>query len=544
MNAAKRATAVLAAAAITLSLSACGTGAATSAASPSPAEEVSAAYEGERSLVLSDDQVTLDGLAIAEEDAGDVTVSHDIVYYESGQGSDYGEGAEADEHDAEETQAHTVVTIRSAGTYRLSGSLSQGQIAIDLGDDAEDDPDAVVTLILDGVDVTCTVAPALIFYNVYECGSSDVETAASEVDTYAAGANVIIADGSANNFDGSHVARIYEPGTTDKLHKYDGAFYSKMSMNVSGETAGDGVLNITGDNEGLDTELHMTINGGVINIDAANDGINTNEDNVSVTTINGGMLNIDAGLGSEGDGIDSNGWLVINGGSVFASACAAGGDSGIDASLEIVLNGGTVVALGNMFDAISSDSEQNYLTLTLAEPVRSGDEVELTGADGSALFDFTAPKTASMILLSGADIEDGAEYTLTVNGTEREYSAEGMMGAPGGMGGPGGMGEAQPDMGQPPRRHGSRAHGHPRGAGGLAERRHGRARRDTHLAGEPHTAHRRTNRSEGAKAPSLFCRAVRMSDRYCKPGRIGLNLSITPSEVAHAEDNHRPRRSR
>lgn len=450
MNAAKRATAVLAAAAITLSLSACGTGTATSAAGSSPAEEVSAAYEGERSLVLSDDQVTLDGLAIAEEDAGDVTVSHDIVYCESGQGSDYGEGAEADEHDAEEAQANTVVTIRSAGTYRLSGTLSQGQIVIDLGDDAEDDPDAVVTLILDGVDVTCTVAPALIFYNVYECGSSDVETAASEVDTSAAGANVIIADGSVNNFDGSHVARIYEPGTTDKLHKYDGAFYSKMSMNVSGETAGDGVLNITGDNEGLDTELHLTINGGVINIEAANDGINTNEDNVSVTTINGGTLNIDAGLGSEGDGIDSNGWLVINGGSVFASACAAGGDSGIDASLEIVLNGGTVVALGNMFDAISSDSEQNYLALTLSEPVLSGDEVELTGADGSALFDFTAPKTASMILLSGADIEDGAEYTLTVNGTEREYSAEGMMGAPGGMGDPGGMGEAPPDMGQAP----------------------------------------------------------------------------------------------
>lgn len=444
MNAAKRATAVLAAAAITLSLSACGTGTATSAASPSPAEEVSAAYEGERSLVLSDDQVTLDGLAIAEEDAGDVTVSHDIVYYESGQGSDYGEGAEADEHDAKEAQAHTVVTIRSAGTYRLSGTLSQGQIAIDLGDDAEDDPDAVVTLILDGVDVTRTVAPALIFYNVYECGSSDEETAASEVDTSAAGVNVIIADGSVNNFDGSHVARIYEPGTTDKLHKYDGAFYSKMSMNVSGETAGDGVLNITGDNEGPDTELHLTINGGVINIDAANDGINTNEDNISVTTINGGTLNIDAGLGSEGDGIDSNGWLVINGGSVFASACAAGGDSGIDASLEIVLNGGTVVALGNMFDAISSDSAQNYLTLTLAEPVQSGDEVELTGSDGDALFDFTAPKTASMILLSGADIEDGAEYTLTVNSTEREYSAEGMMGAPGGMG------EAPPDMGQAP----------------------------------------------------------------------------------------------
>ena len=31
-------------------------------------------------------------------------------------GSDYGEGTEADEHSAEEAEAHTVVTIRSAGT--------------------------------------------------------------------------------------------------------------------------------------------------------------------------------------------------------------------------------------------------------------------------------------------------------------------------------------------------------------------------------------------------------------------------------------------
>ncbi len=57
-------------------------------------------------------------------------------------------------------------------------------------------------------------------------------TASPTVDTSAAGANVVLADGSANTVTGSHVARIYKEGTTDKLHKYDGAFYSKMSMNV------------------------------------------------------------------------------------------------------------------------------------------------------------------------------------------------------------------------------------------------------------------------------------------------------------------------
>ena len=193
---------------------------------------------------------------------------------------------------------HTVHITRP-GTYRLIGTLSAGQVAVDLGEDAKDDSAARVTLILDGVNLNCTVAPAVIFYNVYEPCDTDEETAAYLVDTSGAGANVILADGSVNNISGSYVARIYKPGSvvlsedgtevTDskKLHKYDAAFYSKMTMNIDGN---DGVLNINAENKGLDSELHLTINGGVINITSGNDGINTNEDGVSVTTINGGTV--------------------------------------------------------------------------------------------------------------------------------------------------------------------------------------------------------------------------------------------------------------
>ena len=81
-----------------------------------------------------------------------------------GQGSDYGEGTAEEEHSADEADAHLVVTIREAGTYRVSGELTQGQLAVDLGEDAQDDSSAVVTVILDGVDVTCTVAPAFMVY--------------------------------------------------------------------------------------------------------------------------------------------------------------------------------------------------------------------------------------------------------------------------------------------------------------------------------------------------------------------------------------------
>ena len=375
------------------------------------------------SIVLSNDGIIVDGKAVSTDESAAVHTAHDIVCYESGRDFTYGEGTEADEHTAEEAEAHTVVHITQPGTYALSGTLSAGQIAVDLGEDAEDDPAAVVTLILNGVDITCTVAPAVIFYNVYECGSTDEDTASETVDTSAAGANVLIADGTINNVTGSYVARIYDPDSvvlsedgmtvedSGKLHKYDGAFYSKMSMNVDGGEAGTGVLNITADNEGLDTELHLTINGGTINITSGNDGINTNEDNVSVTTVNGGSVNIQVtGETGEGDGIDSNGWLVINGGAVTAAACSNSGDAGIDATMGITINGGTVAASGNMYDQIDGGA-QNYVVFSFASRQNGGQTYTLQNADGETVGTWTPANDFTCLVVSSPDLTAG-DYTL------------------------------------------------------------------------------------------------------------------------------------
>lgn len=324
----------------------------------------------ETAIVLADGIITVDGSEAGTEE-GKVYLSNDIIYYEDREtyesGNPYGEGGKEERHSAEDAAAHTVVNITEAGKYRISGLLSKGQIRVDLGEEAATDPEAVVTLILDDVQIQCDVAPAILFMNVYECDNGwTAETADANVDTSAAGANLIIADGSTNNVTGSHVARIFKDNTEEKkLWKQDGAVYSYMSMNVDGEEAGDGILNITADNEGLDTELHLTINGGNLNIRSGNDGINTNEDGVSVTTINGGNIHIIAGLGEEGDGIDSNGWLVINGGTVIASANPAA-DAGLDSDMGSYVNGGIVVALGSTMDWAESDSEQVTLNLQFA----------------------------------------------------------------------------------------------------------------------------------------------------------------------------------
>jgi hypothetical protein len=411
-----------------------------------------AASTSETLITLSDTGIKVDGQTASTDSSSAVYTGADIVYYKAGQGSAYGEGTATDEHEASEAEAHTVVTITEPGTYRVSGTLSAGQLAVDLGKDAAEDPSAVVKLILAGVDITSTVAPAVIFYNVYEPYSSTEDTK-GVTDLSSAGAQVVIADGSDNHLSGSHVARIYKEGTSKKLHKYDAAFYSKMSMNISGESAGTGKLSIIADNEGLDSELHLTLNGGSIYIESRDDGINTNEDGISVTTINGGYLHVNAGLGAEGDGIDSNGYLTINGGSVVTMSNERSPDGGIDADKDILLNGGTVVALGTRNDATSSSSNQPFMELMFASTQAAGSVVEITDAAGNKLLNHAAEKAFQSITFTSADLALNQEYQVYVDGVRQQYSGNsfGMMagGPPGGGGRPQGTPPGQ-GQGTPP----------------------------------------------------------------------------------------------
>ena len=128
--------------------------------------ESSVTYENATEISLSDDGVKVGGEAASENTEDAVYVANDIVFYPEGQDFTYGEGTEADAHSKEEADAHKVVHITKPGTYVLTGALSAGQIAVDLGEDAKTDPEAVVTLVLNNVDISCSVAPAVIFYKM------------------------------------------------------------------------------------------------------------------------------------------------------------------------------------------------------------------------------------------------------------------------------------------------------------------------------------------------------------------------------------------
>ncbi len=231
-------------------------------------------------------------------------------------------------HSKEDAFNNPVIHITRPGEYIVEGTFN-GQLFIDLGDKDEtfDDADKKVTLIFNGADITCSVAPSVVFYSLYECDNEweDAEEHTGTVDITDAGAKVILVDGTENNFSGTNIFRLLKPtykdeGTTvqKKITKMDGAFYSFVSLLIEGNT---GIMNINAPTyEGLDSELHLTINGGYINIVSNDDGINVNEDEVSVFTMNGGRLTIFAGQGAEGDVIDSNGFITVNSGTILGAS--------------------------------------------------------------------------------------------------------------------------------------------------------------------------------------------------------------------------------
>ena len=377
-------------------------------------------YSNAHYLVLNNDKSTIDGTTLTSSENNGVSIlpGENIVHYESEYASLSGYGESTDEsewHSTEDCNKEYLIQITEAGTYIVSGTL-KGQLAITIPEDEDNSDDRIVILVLNGVSITCNVAPGIIFYKANEIDETEYEdnninieySVAANLDFSKAGAQIIIADDSENIVTGSHVAKCYKYTkydngtlvfTTKKRAKYDGAFYSKVSMLVTAETNGNGILKIIGDNEGLDSEKHLLIKKGNIYIASDDDGINTSEDGGSVTLISGGKVVINAGLGTEGDGIDSNGYLIVSGGEVISAAKPIS-DSGMDADLGVVINGGTSVAVGTSMDSASTQSSQPTMNLQFSSQVQSTQTLTVKDSEGTTLISFN-PSKAGFI---GSDI--------------------------------------------------------------------------------------------------------------------------------------------
>lgn len=228
---------------------------------------------------------------------------------------------------------------------------------------------------------------------------------------------------------------VYINAGTLELSTGDDGIHADNATDVSA-----GIIMISQCYEGIEGKTVM-ISGGKIDITSSDDGLNAGGGNDSSNSsgpgggdpfsadedayinISGGEISIDAG----GDGIDSNGGLNVSGGTIYVTGPANDGNSALDYTGTATITGGTVAATGmsGMAQNFGEDSTQGSMLINL-EDTQSG-EVVLTDADGNELISFTPSREYNSVVLSCADLKEGATYTLNTGETATEVTLSSLV---------------------------------------------------------------------------------------------------------------------
>ncbi len=343
------------------------------------------AEESETVIILSNDEITVNGAAITEDAAAPVYLAHQIETHE-------------DVPEELKELSNRVVTITDAGTYRISGAASDLQIAVKAGEEDS------LRIILDGAEISCRTAPAIVGHTAH-----DPRTPGEY------GLTIELAEDSDNKITGSHTKKLHD----DDI-KFDGAIDSLISLGFEGS----GSLTVDADNEGIEVKFgHMTINGGVFHISSCDDPLNVSEDGVGTLTVNDGYLfsSVKPEAGSEGDGIDSNGYIIFNGGIAINLAHPTSQDSGIDSDMGSSINGGLIVGAGNMYDPIEAGSGQLFMMLEFSE--QTDDLIVVTDANDKPIFAYDFPYSYMYIAFSTPELTEGVYHVYMggeIEGTQQD----------------------------------------------------------------------------------------------------------------------------
>lgn len=195
-----------------------------------------------------------------------------------------------------------VITINTAGTYSISGSLSDGQIIVNTSKEEK------TYILLDGVNITCK-------------NSSPIQVLSSEETI------IGLADNSENKVSDGEA---YDESENNP----DAAIFSKEDLTF----IGNGSLEVNGNyDKGIISKDDLVIESGTINVKSVADGIKGKDSVV----IRGGNLTIDAG----GDGIqaynadeEDKGYISLEDGTIKITAQ----QDGVQAETNLLVAGGNI----------------------------------------------------------------------------------------------------------------------------------------------------------------------------------------------------------
>lgn len=326
------------------------------------------------------------------------------------------------------TVSGNTVTITAAGTYLISGTLSEGQIKVEANEADK------VQLVLSGATVTSANSAAL---HVAKADKVFLTLADGSENTLATSGAYAAADDSA----------------------IDGAVFSRSDLTVNGggslavsSAGGNGIVckddvvlasgsaTVTAAKHAIQANDSVRIAGGSYTLHAGTDGIHAKNDKNSklgYIYVAGGSLDITA----ESDGFDANYVLRVDGGTITVSA----GDDGLYAESDLTINGGNITVT-------KSNEGLEGARVTIAggtqDVVASDDGVNASGdpddSDSSSNTDDDSSKNNA----TGSDrpgTAGGGQMTGRQESPAQDQGGQGN-GAPL-QGGQGGQGDSTPPQG-------------------------------------------------------------------------------------------------
>lgn len=310
------------------------------------------------------------------------------------------------------------VTISASGNYTVDGSITDGQILVNIPDTTADS-DAVSLYLQDVTMTSSNGAPCIL-------GQS-----AKKLKLTCSGENTLTDTAVEANADTSGV--IYgdcditvtknSTGTLNITSSMNTAIRSKDDIKLNG---GAVVINTdvddTSDADAIRANNTLEVDGASVSITSSADGLKSSKEDVSILS---GKVSIKVG----NDAVQAATALNISGGTVIAS-----GDRGftLDENGTLAITGGDVLATATDYAfgmdssgaAVTVDTSgctQGVVQLDYAAEWKKSNAVTLKkGSD--TVFEMTPNKKYTYVLASGAKLSGTDSYTLYTGGTQMNHS--------------------------------------------------------------------------------------------------------------------------